>query len=786
VYQSYVFLDVRILLSSQKPVFPPSSAVLHDVFSLIKALGCTILEKPVLERHTSGVPVPPEYGLTFYSVKLAEGGSLPISFHQRSKIITLEEVRLEEDAGRLTHSEGKTRMDYSNAGCPSLIIRTSTNIELGEEAELFLEELRRLVQYLHIAMTGPLKSAIRCNAFAALSKYPDMPAYYVKLRNLNSFNFVRKAVNAELGRQEEVLSSGGRVESESRLWNERQNMTESYKMRALSVSRQYEKITDSEASGFLPSVLSYNSDSLLIELPEMRRKRLSEQYGLARARAEFICDDKDRADFFEQAIEAGANPMNCAHWISSELTKLLKWYNKPIINGELTAERFARILILFEAKQIHSGIAKQLLQSVVETGSDPDQIIKKNHWKQISSEAELLPAVRSVIQANPGEAEKLRNGEMAPLEFLTGLVMKKTNGMAVPQIVKTLIKKELKISIVYVLSMGGSICARICEDGSVASSDGSVLKPMLDSFFSSKQENEAVEYLSGARYQLISVGQILSEEIEPADWALLIAEISSRIAAGIASGIVIAHGTDTLAYTASLLFWLFSDAGVPIVLTASTETPDKSKEAQGNLLLAVQTACREKNGVYVAFGGKILSPLNLKFEKPSSDGFTNWNLNELVFTSSGPVSLQCSNTEFDAFVSKQLLREAADSFLICKIYPGLKASLYKPLIDEGIKRFILELYETGTGSMRTGDYSLKPLLIKGRKSGCRFYCTSQQQSSINFSNYSTSRRVWREGAVPMGRLTTESAAALYFAVSLACDSEEEIDQTMELYAELYS
>jgi aspartyl-tRNA(Asn)/glutamyl-tRNA(Gln) amidotransferase subunit B len=786
VYQSYVFLDVRILLSSQKPVFPPSAAVLHDVFSLIKALGCTILDKPVLERHTSGVPVPPEYGLTFYSVKLAEGGSLPISFHQRSKLITLEEVRLEEDAGRLTHSEGKTRMDYSNAGCPSLIIRTSANIELGEEAELFLEELRRLIQYLHIAMTGPLKSAIRCNAFAALSKYPDMPAYYVKLRNLNSFNFVRKAVNAELGRQEEVLSSGGSVESESRLWNERQNMTESYKMRALSVSRQYEKIPSSEGTGFLPSVLSYNSDSLSIELPEMRRKRLSEQYGLARARAEFICDDKDRADFFEQAIEAGANPMNCAHWISSELTKLLKWYNKPIINGDLTPERFAKIMMLFESKQIHSGIAKQLLQSVAETGSDPDLLIKKNHWKQISSEAELLPAVRSVIQANPGEAEKLRNGEMAPLEFLTGLVMKKTNGMAVPQIVKALIKKELKISIVYVLSMGGSICARICEDGSVASSDGSVLKPMLDSFFSVNQDTEAVEYLSGVRYQLISVGQILSEEIEPADWALLIAEISARIAAGIASGIVIAHGTDTLAYTASLLFWLFADAGVPIVLTASTETPDKSNEAQKNLLLAAQTACREKSGVYVVFGGKILSPLNLKFEKPSPDGFTNWNLNELVFSSSGPVSLQCSNMEFDAFVSKQLLREAADSLLICKIYPGLKASLYKPLIEEGIKRFILELYETGTGSMRTGDYSLKPLLIKGRKSGCRFYCTSQQQSSINFSNYSTSRRVWREGAVPMGRLTTESAAALYFAVSLACDSEEEIDQTMELYAELYS
>ncbi len=787
MYQSHVFLDVRILLSSQKPVFPPSEAVLNDVNTLIKALGCSILECPVLEKHSSGVQVPPEYGLTFYSVKLAEGGTLPISFHQRSKIITIEEVRLEEDAGRLTHSEGKTRMDYSNAGCPSLVIRTSANFELGEEAELFLEELRRLIQYLHIAMSGPLKSAIRCNAFAALSKYPDLPVYYVKLRNLNSFNFVRKAINAELGRQEEVLSSGGHVESESRLWNERQNMTESYKMRAAGVSRQYEKISGEEASSFLPALINYtNKDSLCIELPDMRRKRISAQYGLARARAEFICDEKDRADFFEKTISHGANPMNCAHWISSELTKLLKWYNKPVLNNELTSERFARIMVLFEKKQIHSGIAKQLMQSVLETGSDPDLIIKKNHWKQISSEEELLPTVRSVIQANPGEAEKLRNGEMAPLEFLTGLVMKKTNGMAVPQIVKALIKSELAISIVYVLSMGGSICAKICEDGSVASSDGSVLKPILDGFFSSKQTDNSIEGLTGARYQLISVGQILSEEIEPADWALLIAEISGRIAAGIATGIVIAHGTDTLAYTASLLFWLFSDADVPIVLTASTETPDKSKEAEENLLLATQTACREKKGVYVVFGGKILSPLNLKFEKPSPDGFTNWNLSVPVFSSSGPVSLQCSNTEFDAFVTKQLLREAAEGLLICKIYPGLKASLYKSLIDEGIKHFILELYETGTGSMRTGDFSLKPLLLKGRKSGCRFFCTSQQQSSINFSNYSTSRRVWREGAVPMGRLTTESAAALFFAANLACDTEEELDQTMELYAELYS
>lgn len=783
MYQSHVFMDVRILLSSKKPVFPPSSEVLNPVFSLIQALGCTVLDKPVLEKPRSNVQIPSEYGLTFYSVKLAEGGFLPILFHQRSKKITLEEVRLEEDAGRLTHSEGKTRMDYTYAGCPSLIIRTSANFELGEEAELFLEELRRLIQYLHLGNDSSSKSSIRCNAYASLSKYPDLPSYYVKLRNLNSFNFVRKAVNAELGRQEEVLSSGGIVTSESRLWNERQNLTESYKARALGLSKIYEKVSDKETQLFLPSISKTNTTCLSIELPEMRRKRFSAQYGLARLRSEFMCDEKDRADFFEKTISYGANPMLCAHWITSELTKLLKWYNKPIINEELTPERFAFIMELFETKQIHSGIAKKLMQSVIETGSDPDLIIKKNHWKQISSEEELISYVRSIIHSNPGEAEKLRNGEMAPLEFLTGLVMKKTNGMAVPQIVKTLIKKELQISIVYVLSMGGSICGRLREDGSVTSADDSVLKPIFDKFFSN---NTATETLDGARYQLVQVGKILSEEIEPADWALLISEVSNRIAAGIATGIVVAHGTDTLSYTAALLFWLFSDSDVPIVLTASNETPGKSREAEENLLMATQVACREKKGVYVVFGGKVLSPLNLKFNKPECDGFSNWNLPSPVFSSSGPISSQLANADFDSFVTKQLLREAADSLLVCKIYPGLKADHYTSLIDEGITRFILELYETGTGSMRTGAYSLKPLLVKGRKSGCKFYCTSQQQSSITFSNYSTSLRVWREGAVPMGRLTTESVTALYFAASLACDSVDEIDQIMELYAELYS
>lgn len=957
MYQSHVYLEVRILISSSKRAFctqdtstlPKKNAntrkdaesgggsrdgtfalsvngiapsvdamripsvdreVAQKVCMLAHSLGCTVLAQSAFERIIANVSVPSGHEFSPLSLAVAKDGSMSLEFHRRKKIVRIEEIRIEEDAGRLTHSNGVSRMDYTWAGCASVRIRTASDFELGEEAELFLNELRRRIQYMNLTESASVDSTIRCNAYAALARYPEKPSYYVKLRNLNSFNFVRKAINAELDRQEEILSSGGTVESESRLWNERQNHTESYKSRtgdtrrfapldvpcvfsfdqtiaaaatgATAGAKDAADTTACTADGNTPpntgtaarpvtefaaatptacadtdsqtadgatgnttayasiinaasadgallntcatphadgntmssalctnpaqsstsvaapctkSALSASSVALsvtnptartdteslrplslsIIEQPEQRRRRLCSQYGLSRLRAEFICDEKARADFFEQAVAYGADAMTAAHWMSSELTKLLHRSGKRIDETHVTARRFARIMVLLSTGQIHSSIAKQLLQSVNETDCAPDALIEKHNLRQITDSAVLLPLVRQTIAANPNEAEKLRQGDMAPLEFLTGIIMKKTDLLASAPVVKTLLKQELNISIVYVLSMGGAICGSHRTDGAVSVADNRVLRTLL------------ADLDPSIRYQVVSVGNMLSEEIEPADWAPLLAEITNRIGAGTANGIVVAHGTDTLAYTAPLLYWLFSDAKVPIVVTASSFAPDVSDEAKRNLQFAVETACRQKSGVYVAFGQKLLSPLNLKFEKPTDDGFSNWNMNEPIFTGgSGPLSGQFGTlVDADSFVMKQILREAAKAMMVCKVYPGLRAENYVSLIDNGVRYMFLELYETGTASMRSGDYSLKPLLIKGRKKGCRFFCTSQQQSKLDFSVYTTSRRVWREGAVPMGSLTTETAVALYYAASLVCDSDDELNQCMEAYAELF-
>lgn len=782
MYQSFVYIEARIQLPPVDCVFiedkkthriSVDSDVLRKVLLLSQALGCEILSISDIEHISGAVAVPESVRpFTGRSIKISSGGSIGILFHGRRKAVCIEEIRIEEDAGRLTHADGNARMDFSCAGYPSIRIKTAASFELGEEVQIFLEELRRLSQYLHITAERLGDSAIRCNAYVALASYPDKPDYYVKLRNLNSFNFARKAVNEELTRQENMLSCGETVQPQSRIWNEHKSCTEFYQARA-EQPVHFERIHPCQTFNIEKAAQNIKREEK-VELPEARRQRLKKQYGVSRLRAEFLCDYKDRADFFESVVALGAKPLNAAHWMASELTRLLNKKRILVSQSKMKPEFFAFIIKKLDSGEMHSATAKTLLRATFESGTNPEKLVKTLHISEIGTEKELLPFVRKVISENAELCKTLKNGEMPPLEFLTGLVMKETKGKAVPQIVKALIKQELDISVVYMITTGGAISAVRHADGTITSGDSSVLKEMV---------GKVAPHIP---VQIISAGQYLSEELEPSNWAELISEVASRIHAGTANGIVITHGTYTLSYTAALLFWLFSDAGVPVVLTASSSLPSESSEAADNLQLAIKTAAEQKNGVYVAFGGKILSPLNLHFDRPGS--FCNWNLKEQLFTDTGPIAAQFGGIgELDTEVVSRLLTEASGKMFLCRLYPGFRSDLYKSLISySGVHSIFIEMYGIGSGNMKNSDFSLKPLLLSGSSKGIRFYCTSQQKINLDFSQYVTALNVWREGAVPMGYLTTESAVALYFACAVAADNENEFDELMETYSSLYS
>jgi aspartyl-tRNA(Asn)/glutamyl-tRNA(Gln) amidotransferase subunit B len=740
----------------------PNPQALRQAFLLIRNLSGRIVQELSFERLSSAKPgTDAEIALSHLSLKLGIDAYLDIMFHRRKKRIRINEIRLEEDGGRLVRpAKNSAKMDYSTAGMPSLRIKTGSDFEIGEETEVFLSALRRRIQYLEIA------GAMRCNAYVALAPYPEKPADFVKLRNLNSLNFVWKATNAELSRQEELYAAGKTVAPESRLWNEAKNSTEPY-----DDSGGAEQWPHYEAVKDLPlfHAGAYLSDPVeTVELPEDRRDRLLAAYGLSYSQAEFICDERSRADYFEKTAALGVDPREAARWMNSWLFKETRRLGLSMTDSPLSCERFAAVLAMLGEKRIHGIIARQIITAVLEENRDPGEILQEKGWEQITSPVHIRDLVKKVIEENPEEVRRIREGDAPPIQYLTGLIMKETAGRAEPALVKDILREELKVSLVYVLSMGGAISGRVGEDGAVESGGGDILKDLL-----SLEEPEGVKL----RIESIHLGHILSEEIIPSDWAALIETIAEKFNSGTANGIVVTHGTDTLPYTAPLLYWLFGDAAAPIVLAASSSPPGVSTEAVRTLKKAVNLALNKKKGVYVVHGGRVLSPLNLKFERIGGDCFRNWNMAFPVFEGA---SLLEGPLEADRYVLSQLLEDAVNSMCVVRIYPGLRSDYLLALMDKGVKNFFLELFDTGTAGFREGPYSLKKVFNTGKRRGIRFYCSSQQEGIVDFSGYSSSRELWKEGAVPMGAYTTETAVARFLAASIIADSEAERNELMEV------
>lgn len=711
--------------------------------------------------------MPQGYSLCGASVKIAEKGGIVIEFHKHKKNIAILEIRIEEDAGRLIHADGKTFMDYSSAGMPSIRIRTGSSIELGEEAELVLVELSNRMRYIGLLGDSDGINSIRCNAYVASTEFPKQPQHYVKLRNLNSFNFVRKAINEDLRRQEDRIKQGKELISESRLWNARFERTEPYKPRDFIDYVKTKPVGDAH----FYSAPDYMIQDVLHTAPEnqqLRKERYVNTFGFSLLTSQALCIKACLADFFEALLHYDIEPRTAANGILEDLLPLLKRAGKVIDSCSLLPEDFAHILRLVQEGTINHSIVRTLLQKIIIDEIDPKSLFAQDVWIKISDEMTLKILIQEMLRQHPKEVRLLKTGSMKYLEILCGLIMKQTRGFADEQAVKQIIKKELDIRIIYVLAMGGAISGEV-QSGQVTSGNKKVLSELLDA--------------GKARYSIrIEYGiadNLFSEELEPKDWAHLIHAICEKLSSGTANGIVITHGTDTLVYTAPLIYWLFANTPVPIVLTASHTPPSETDEARRNFNAALRLAWEKESGVYVCLNGRVLSPLNLKYVGSTESSFVNWNMTSPIFRGEGLLSDYMGS---DILVFESLLSEASRTMFLIKAYPCMRIESLISFFQKNIHTFFLELYENGTANMKEGPYSLKEFLRYGAKQCCRFYCTSQQEKVIDFSGYESAKNLWKEGAVPMGILTTETAIALYYAASLVCDSKEELDHIMETAA----
>jgi len=791
MYQSYIGLEIHIQLLTVSKVFctcraafgeEPNSNIcpvcmgypgvlpvlneeaVRQSYLVCRALECRLNREGVFERKNYFYPdMPKNYQISQFASPFGVEGSLDLEYRKRKRAVRIKEVHLEEDAGKMIHVGDLSLLDYNRAGTALLEIVTMPDLEVGEEAELFLQQFRRLVRYLNVCDGNMEEGSLRCDANVSVNLEGQGLGAKVEIKNLNSFKFVRKALNYEIERQKEILERGGTVRQETRLWNENRDVTEG--MRSKESAFDYRYFPEPDLPPFVPDEAFLASvDAALVELPRVRRQRMIEQYGIAESQADFLCEEKSTADYYEQVVTLGADPQAAAVWLAADVQKILKRSGMILSECPLDPGRLAELLQLLASRRIHGRIAKQILEVVFEEDRDPLQIIKDRGWEQISDSRQLTPVVEQVLAENPQAVLQIREGDSRPMAFLVGQIMKRTSGRAEPRLVNELLKARFQLSLIQVLSMGGAIAGRRSGAGEVSPGD---LKQVAEKL----QERLPKD----VRFEEIEISRILSEEITPEDWASLITAVDTTLKRENTTGVVIAHGTDTLAYTASLLFWLFPDVSVPIVLTAALD-PGGAEQALSSAILA---AAEQAPGIYLSLEGELLSALNLKFEKVAPDGFRNWNLEQPLF-SSGSLAVAPSSLPQRNELQKRL-EHAINSVCILRVYPGMRGDYLISLMNSGVRYFILELYDTGTANLRESPYSLRKAFIEGKARGIFFFCTSQQEGIVDFSGYVTSHELWREGAIPMGYLTTESAYTRLLAALLSCDEEEQVISRMEEY-----
>jgi aspartyl-tRNA(Asn)/glutamyl-tRNA(Gln) amidotransferase subunit B len=428
--------------------------------TVARALNCHIPERTWFERKQYFYPdMPKNYQISQFASPLGQQGYVELEGKNGNQIIKkrvrVKECHLEEDAGKMIHTGTVSLLDYNRAGVSRLAIVTEPDMETGEEAELFIRQLRRMVRYLGVCDGNMEEGSLRADANVSIN-LPGMGlGKKVEIKNLNSSRFVRLSLNHEIGRQGRILDSGGKVVQETRLWNENRDQTEA--MRQKENAQDYRYFPEPDLPVFAPDAafLKRVEDSL-VELPQKRISRVREEYGLNEECAELICDEKAPADYFEEAVaEAaalGADRLEAAgriaNWLLSDIRHILAKQGiaaSAIGAFRLLPGQLALIAAFAVQGKLSGKNARQTLELVAESGRDPELVIKEKGWEQLTDPAEIAEAVNSVYgeegavfaEARAAGAKRKRT----LTAFLVGKVLAATGGRADPKIAGEQVEK---------------------------------------------------------------------------------------------------------------------------------------------------------------------------------------------------------------------------------------------------------------------------------------------------------------------------------------------------------
>lgn len=374
---------------------------------------------------------------------VVQGGYVDIVWDGGEKRIRMNRIHLEEDTGKLTHEGAGSIIDGNRGGVGLLEAVTEPDIRSPEEARVFLQKLRSILAYTGISDVKMEEGSLRCDANVSVR-----PAGSTELRtrceikNLNSFRSVERAIRYEADRHIQVYESGGEIRQETRHWDEARGVTVAMRLKETMDDYRYFPEPDLPYVTMSPERIE-QIRAQLPELPDARKARYIEQYGLTPYAADVMTLDRPVAEFFEQTVALYPQPETVANWVMGDLARIMNEKQLAPEQIPVTPDNLAAMLKLMDKGTISGKIAKTVLEEMCESGKDPATIVKEKGLEQMSDTGELEAVIDKVLAANEKVVGDYLGGKETAAGFLVGQVMKETRGRANPGMVNQLLRQKL-------------------------------------------------------------------------------------------------------------------------------------------------------------------------------------------------------------------------------------------------------------------------------------------------------------------------------------------------------
>ncbi|MCH2356342.1 MAG: Asp-tRNA(Asn)/Glu-tRNA(Gln) amidotransferase subunit GatB [Pseudomonadales bacterium] len=412
------------------------------------AIGAEIGKRSVFDRKNYFYPdLPKGYQVSQLDYPIVGKGSLTVTLDDGSeKVIGITRAHMEEDAGKSLHEnyQGMTGIDLNRAGTPLLEIVSEPDIRSAREAVTYLKKLHSIIRYLDISDAIMAQGSMRCDANVSIRPKGETElSTRTEIKNINSFRFVEKAINYEVRRQRDVIEDGGRIVQETRLYDADKDETRS--MRSKEVANDYRYFPEPD---LLPIVIdeAYIAAirASLPELPDAKKLRFRDEYGLGEYDAGVLVSSRELADYFETVARGSGDAKLAANWVTVELQALLNKHNWEVSDSPIQADRLATLIARIKDETISGKIAKTVFESMLDDASEVDAIIEDKGLKQVTDSGAIEKIVDEVIASNPNQVQQYREGKQQVIGFLVGQAMKLSQGKANPGQVNTLLKEKLK------------------------------------------------------------------------------------------------------------------------------------------------------------------------------------------------------------------------------------------------------------------------------------------------------------------------------------------------------